>query len=170
MNRYVEIHKMYLSREGYHILLRVRTKGALVGNYIKTCTKKDKQPKLKFLEEPWRIVSEQMRQFKSLYVKTINKIRGRKGVLVQSRYCRYYFESKEEYEEYYDKMETGEKIESQEKVEYMVKEGYEKRVNWMFLRSKEWVGSVCSRVFQDLVVEKMIKLTLSSHSPKSHHT
>lgn len=165
LEKYVEIHKIYLSSEGYQVLLRVRMKETILRNYRKCCKRRNKVEKAMMLKEPWRIVSEQMRQFKSLYVKTVNKLRGRKGVLVQSRYRRYYFEQEEEYRLYEREMDCGKEILSQENREYGVERRRIRKVNWGLIRGREWVESVTWWGFRNLVVSKLVRYTISKHSP-----
>ena len=95
--KYVQINKLYLSSEGFQILLRVRTKETIIKHYRDGRKKQGKECRKGFIKSPWRIISEQMRKFMSLYVRAVNKIRGREGVLVKQRYQRYYFESEVEY-------------------------------------------------------------------------
>jgi hypothetical protein len=164
MEKYVEIHKMYLSSEGYQILLRVRLKETVLRNYRKECEKEGKETKGEYIKEPWRIISEQMRKFKSLYVRAVNKIRRREGVLVKGRFMRYYFESKEVFDDYINKMDSGERIRSQRNGKYGVSERWVRKVKWSFVRGKEWVEMLMDRAFQKLVVSKLILKTLKAHS------
>lgn len=161
MNNYVEVHKMYLSSEGYQILLRIRGNEVIINNYVKKRKKRGKTVKKEFLEEPWRIVSEEMRQMMSLYVKGVNRMRGRKGVLVQSRYKRYYFEDVKEWEEYVKAMEAGKEIEGQENERYRVSKRWIDVVRWGIIRGKEWVESAMDITFKNLVIPNLIESTKS---------
>ena len=130
---------MYLSSEGYQILLRVRGKAVLKRVYNDSCKKKGHEPNKLFLEEGWRIVSEQIRIFHSVYAKWVNGERDRTGGLVKERYSRYYFDSEESYNEYVSKMERGERILGQRNNRYRVSERWVELVNWGFIRSVGWV-------------------------------
>ena len=163
---YIEIHKMYFSSEGYQILRRVRGKGVLRKKYIKKCEKKGRVARNDYWEEPWRIVSEQIRIFHSVYAKWVNGERERCGGLVQERYGRYYFESREEFGQYIESMERGSEIKGQRNKKYEVEESWKKGVRWGFLRGLEWVGSAVGAGFQNYVVYELIKNTLTSHSSK----
>jgi hypothetical protein len=118
---------------------------------------------LEFLENPWKVISEKMRIMKSVYVKLVNKKRGREGVLVKENYGKYYFETEAEYDDYIAKMEKGEEIKSQTREEYRVKRSG-KLKDWVKLRAVFGVVSVVGASFQDLVLPKLIKLTKSFHS------
>ena len=164
MGSYIETHKMYLSSEGYQVLMRIRKDRIIKDNYIKRCMRSKKELNAKFLEEPWRIISEQMRIFHSTYVKCVNKIRSREGVLVKSSYRRYYFETKEEFEIYECVMKEGKEIESQRNRKYGVSREWVNGVNWLMIRGVEWVESFAGRGFTNNVVSKLIKTTLITHS------
>lgn len=168
MGSYIAVDSMYLGSEGYQILVKVREKSTIQSNYKKVREKRGRKIKEIFIKEPWRIISEQMRIFKSLYVKTVNRIRGRKGVLVQQRYSRYYFENKEEYEQYKKTMEAGKEIKSQEKDDYRVEKRWIKKVNWRVIRGKRWVESAMDRAFANLVVSNLVQLTLTLHNHNPH--
>lgn len=162
----VEIHKMYLSSEGYQILLRVKSLRVLRMMYKKRCERRGVEVKKAYMDEVWRIVSEQMRIFHSVYVKSSNRIRGRKGVLVQSRFSRYYFDSKEEYEKYKEQMEErGEEIKGQIKEAYSVSNRWKLKVRWGIVRGFEWVESAKDVALKDYVVNKMLLMTRNTHSP-----
>ncbi len=161
---YVDIHKMYVSSEGYQILIRVRKLDQIMKKYNMMCRKKSKPINQKFKEEPWRIISEQMRIFGSVFAKWINANRDRSGGLVKARYGRYYFSSHEEFQRYCEKMESCEQVRSQQNEKYQVSEHWIKRVKWVFFRGVEWVESLMNKPFKNDVVLKLI------HSTKSHHS
>lgn len=162
---YTELHKLYTSSEGYHVLLRIRSKEVLVKHYVKQRIKKKKDIHELFIREPWRIISEQVRILHSVYVKLVNGIRGRQGVLVQKRYSRYYFEDLEAYESYERLMKEGEEIRGQRMEQYRVKVEWISGVNWGVFRGKGYVLSLVDRAFQRYVVSKLVKSTILSHSP-----
>jgi hypothetical protein len=165
MIEYVETHKIYLSSEGYQILLRTRDSKSLTAKYIKRCKRNGKEINTKFIEETWRIVSEQVRIFHSTYAKAVNAIRGREGVLVQKRYKRYYFESVEEYEKYEEKMKEGEEIKGQSSRRYSIEDEWIMLIQWGWIRGIWFVESLMDRAFRGYVVSKLIKSTLLTHSP-----
>lgn len=169
ISKFVKVHKMYLSAEGYQISLKVRGTGVLIKEYEKLCGKRRKEAKSEFLEEPWKIVSEQIRVFHSVYVKKVNAIRGRKGVLVQRNYTRYSFESVEEYELYMEKMDQKEEIVPQERERYRVKKSWVEQVKWDIVRGVRFVERLMDKAFQDFVGRDFINNTLSLHT-KKHNT
>ena len=156
MEDYAHIHKMYLSSEGYQILLRLKGRESLERRYKKACKKKGVEVKKLNIEEPWRIISERMRVFGSVYVKAVNRIRGRKGVLVQERYGRYEFSEVEEFESYIEEMERGKEVQGQDRAKYRVGIEWKSGVNWVLVRGSEWVESLMSVVFRDFVIDKML--------------
>ncbi len=161
---YVEIDKMYLSSSGYHILLRIKSFAYLRNRYTKECNRRGKQVRGIFIEEPWRIISEQMRIFHSRYVKWINEKRDRSGGMVKERYSRYYFSSEEEYEIYKNKMGQKEQLKGQRNKRYELSERWLSLVNWEVLRGGEWVNSLMNRAFRKYVVEKLVKSTIILHN------
>lgn len=165
LKKYIRIHRMYLSSEGYQVLVTLRQKSTIRGRYIENCKKRNKVIRQSFVEEVWRIVSEQIRIFHSVYVKSVNKSRGRKGVLVQKRYERFIFSSVAEFEAYVAKMDGGKEISGQEKVKYSLAKKWRGRVSWGVFRGVLWVEGVMDRVFRGFVVSKLVTSTLSLHSP-----
>ncbi len=164
MESYFHIHKMYLSSEGYQILIRVKSKQAVLKNYKLSRLKEGKEPKDQFIKEPWRIISEQIRQFHSLFARTVNKLRDRKGVLVQERYGRYYFEDEDEYLVYLKEMDGGKEIAGQRNEDNRRGIRWRGEVLWGVLRGVEWVESAMSTVFRHLVVSKLIISTKTLHN------
>lgn len=164
LSKYIKIHKIFTSAEGYNLLLRIRGKGVLIKRYLERCNKLKKKVRPLYIEEPWRIVSEQMRIFHSVYVKAVNKIRDRKGVLVQKRFSKSYFENKEEYEEYENEMNGLKEIEGQKNKKYKVKSKWKKSIRWKVFRGVYFVESMMSREFQNFVVLKLVNLTKLAHS------
>ena len=168
LGRYVQIHKMYISCEGYQILIRIRSAAVLRRLYTLRMRSKKRVNRKEFMEEPWRIVSEQIRIFHSVYVKEVNKMRGRKGVLVQSRFGRYYFERKEEFKEYEARMEKRrEEIRGQARGEYGVSRQVRAGVKWGIYRCKEWVERYMDKSFHNDVVSKLIKNTKNLQNQKN---
>lgn len=165
LSAFVEIHKMYLSSEGYQILLRMRGADSLRKIYIKQCEKRGKAIKISFIDEPWRIVSEQMRIFHSVYAKWVNGVRRRSGGLVKERYSRYYFDSYDEYCEYKSLSDAGREIRGQKNGRYRVSNRWILLVRWGVIRSVGWVESLMNKAFQNYVVHNLVKSTFSIHKP-----
>ncbi len=161
INDFCEIHKMYLSSEGYRIFLRVRGAGVLRKRYVERCDKKGKPVKKEYIEEEWRIVSEQMRIFHSVYVKSVNRIRGREGVLVQSRYRRYYFEDLAGFRVCEEEMDRGKEIEGQVNRLYRVSKRWKTGVSWGVVRGKDFVEGLMDIGFQHYVIQKLINYTIA---------
>ena len=165
---YVEIYKIYISSEGYELMVRLKSGSVLRRVYTRENNKRGRVSRLAFIIEPWRIVSERIRIFHSVYVKAVNKIRERKGVLVQQKYSRYYFSGEQEFQEYVEDMEKGKReIIGQENAKYRVKVGVKSGVRWGLYRCKGWVESIMSIEFQNYVVSKLVNLTIKLHSTPS---
>jgi hypothetical protein len=165
LNKYLEVHRIFIDKTGYQILVKIKDTRTIRSNYIKRCKKQNKRIRVDFIQRPWKIISEMMRVFKSVYVKAINRIRGREGVLVKHNFKKYYFESAAEYEGYIKKMEKGELIRSQRNKAYEVKGKKGKGIKWLVYRAKKWSERFVYEGFQDLVGHKLIKITLHHHSP-----
>ncbi len=157
---YVHIHRLYVSSEGYHLLVEVKSQSVLRRNYTRRCNAKGKEINVLFYKETWRIVSEQIRILHSTFVKAANKCRDRKGVLVQKRYGRYYFESMEEFDGYIDCMDRGAEIQGQKNNRYRVRVSWKLGIRWGIFRCKEWVLGLCVVDFRDYVVSNLIKNTI----------
>ncbi len=162
---YVRVHRMFLGSEGYQVLLKIRESKTLRSKYKGTCEKKGKKARKEYMESPWRIVSEQMRILLSVYVKSVNKIRDRQGVLVQRRYKRYVFEDKTEYDQYIEQMDTKDPIRSQRNERYRIEEVWKNLVDWGKVRGKMKGESSYLKMFPDYVVSNLILKTKSFHSP-----
>lgn len=168
LSKYVEFHHLHISSEGYEILLRTRTKETVIQHYRLGREIKKKSIKEQFINEPWRIISEQMRIFLCLYAKTVNKKRGRQGVLVQKRFERRYFSGVEEVQEYVEELNRGKEVESQRKIKYRVEESWKKGISWWRFRGKKWGESVGCIDFQDHVLRKLVNRTFATHNPTFH--
>lgn len=160
---YVELNKMYLSAEGYQLLVRIKQRNELTKRYRARIQKQGKEPKSLFISEPWRIVSEQMRIMLSLYVRKANKLRGREGVLVKSSYERRYFDDVNELEEYVEEMDKGKEIEGQSDKRYRVSERWKMKVDWERVRG---ALSDVGRHFHDLVLLNLVEITFQWHNSK----
>ncbi len=160
---FVGIEKVYVSGAGYQMLIKVKGRQVVLSEYKKGCKRKGKKVKELYVKEPWRIISEQMRIFGSVYAKWVNAERGRSGGLVKERYSRYYFEDYEEYRRYKERMEEGEEIFSQREGRYRLREEWKKEVEWMVFRGRVWVESMVNRALQEHVVDKLIIFTKSKH-------
>lgn len=165
LGKYIDIHKMFISSEGYNILLRIKDKSILIKAYRLFCRKKRRNYDTKKEREIWRIISEQMRVFHSLYVKTVNKLRNRSGVLVKQSYKRYYFECEKEFTLYMEEMKKGKEIQNQKNKRYRVKSSWKRGVNWSNYRKGNWVKRLVDIGLRNDVVGKIIIHTFNSHSP-----
>lgn len=169
LKNYLTIHKIYIDITGYQLIVKIKQKRTLLKNYKEDCLKKGKAPKMEFILEPWRIISEKMRVFKSIYVKAVNKLRGREGVMVKHCYKKYYFETEHEYESYVEEMEKGKSIESQKNKRFQLYRQAASTINWAYYRARKWVESLLYWGSQDIVILKTIKSTLLHHNP-SHQS
>ncbi len=165
LSQYLEIHRTFIDKTGYQILVRVRQDRTIKKNYVRRCRLKNTEVKIEFLNKPWKIISEMMRLFKSLYVRAINRIRGREGVLVKHNYKKYYFENKAEYEEYVSRMEKGEGIRSQGNGVYEEVMVSGRGFDLKSFRAREWSERFVFKGFQGLVGLKILKRTFLHHNP-----
>ena len=149
VSRYMDINKLYVDASGYQAVVRIKQRKTLLKNYRTECNEKKRDPKKEIVKNPWRIISEKMRIFKSIFVKAINKLRGREGVLVKHSFKKYYFESIEEYNLYVVEMESGKHISSQRNQEYSLSRSDSKILNWMKYRAGKWAESLLSIRLQD---------------------
>ncbi len=84
---YVDIQEYVISRHGFQLAVRLKTSQEIVAAHEKH------HPQKAYPEEAlWKIISNRMRLFLSTYVRCVNRLRGRRGVLVRERYKRYFFE------------------------------------------------------------------------------
>lgn len=164
LDNYVHIEKIYIDSMGYQIVVKLKQRRTILENYKNVCLKNNKSPKERELKEPWRIISESMRVFKSIYSKTVNKLRGRSGALVKHSYKKYYFDSGEEYKNYVHEMEGGKEIESQKEEEFKKKREDTEVENWVWFRAAEWAGSAVRYRLSKFVTRKWINLTKHLHS------
>lgn len=107
-----------------------------------------------------------MRIFKSTFVKAINKLRGREGVLVKNSFKKQYFETEQEYEDYIAEMEKGLPIKSQSSAYFSRKRIETKISNWRFYRAKKWAEMLMDKQSQNFVACKTIFFTLLHHNPR----
>ncbi len=168
LSSYTEVYRMYISSEGYQVLLRIRTKDTLKRNYSLRCMKSESKVRPEFLKSPWKIVSEQIRIFHSVFAKYINRLRDRQGALVQSKFKRYHFTTKEEFQSYRFKMNRGGEIKGQRNVKYRVGEVWKKGVDWVYFRGEEWGERFGFRRFPDHVIHKLILYTKKLHALHFH--
>ncbi len=167
LSSYIDVHKMYFSSSGYQVLLRVKGKKSIISTYLASCEKRGKKLCQRFIDEPWRILSEQFRIFHSVYAKWVNKLRDRSGGLVKSRFGRYYFESVSEFSTYYEEMEQGKEIISQQNKRYRVSRRWKMGVRWWLYRGIGNVGGSIIKAFPSYVVSNLVIFTKSLHpSPK----
>ncbi len=166
LKNYVEVHKLFVDSTGYQLVVRIKQDRTIKKNYQEECSKKGKFPRLDLINEPWKIISEKMRIFKSTFVKAVNKLRGREGVLVKHKYKKYYFENELEYNQYILAMESGKEIESQRNKEFSKARKDTKGLNWLKLRALKWLEKYDIVSFGENVGREIITLTLSHHNPR----
>lgn len=164
LGKYIRVHKLFFSSEGYQLLLKIRSRDCLIKRYLDDCERRGKMFNREFIEEPWRIISEQIRILHSTYVKKVNKLRCRKGVLVQQRYKRYYFSGEQELNEYMEEMQREKEIEAQSNVRYRVGKVWKEGVDWGRIRRKMFGEGSMAKRFQNHVVSKLVKWTVKAHS------
>jgi hypothetical protein len=169
LTRFLDITKLYIDTNGYQIVVRIKQRRTVLKNYKEDCKEKQKTPKLELLNTPWKIISEKMRIFKSTFVKAINRLRGREGVLVKNSFKKVYFETLEEYEKYIVRMETGKEIPSQHNPSFCKRRTDTKVKDWMKYRVKKWAENLLNIESQLFVKRKIITSTLSHHNP-SHNS
>lgn len=87
---YLYIHEYMLTKDGWVILARMKSKSKILEAYRKKRERNEKGPKEL---PPWKIISEQIRLFISGFVTKYNEGTGREGSLVKRPYERYYFET-----------------------------------------------------------------------------
>lgn len=90
---FLYIHEYMLTKDGWLILARLKSKKDILQAYTTKCKKYNNLPK----ELPiWKIISEQVRLFIANYVTKYNASTKREGGLVRRPYERYYFDTVQE--------------------------------------------------------------------------
>ena len=152
---YVKVHEYLLYAEGWMIQLTLKDRKSILKKYKTARRKKNKEIRLD-KKEPWEIISEQVRQMLSQFVKLTNKMENREGSKVKESYRRYYFEKFEEAKHYIKKMrEQKVKVLQRNKKYRKIKTHYE-------ISKKEGKGHVflCSKKLrtkkkQQVTLEKL---------------
>ena len=85
--------------------------------------------------------------------------------MVKERYSRYYFEDVKEYEEYRGRMDGKEQLKGQRNKRYDVGSEWVSLIDWGVVRGVDWIESLMNKVFRNHVVSKLVKFTISLHSP-----
>ena len=93
---FLRIREHLIFQDSWTLVCEVEDEKTIISTYLKMREKSVRKYKLPPLTEIWRIVSEQVRNFLSRFVKFCNYGRGRAGSLVHSNYERFYFENVEE--------------------------------------------------------------------------
>lgn len=163
LSKHVELHRMYLFTEGYQLLVRTRHRSTILNNFRKKKAKQGKTVNIEYILEPWRVISEQMRIFMSSYVRQVNSMRGREGVLVKSRYNRYFFTDANDLNAYVAERAIHDK-KSQRIKRYRVGKKWRKLVNWEKLWQRKSGRCAVYRAFPDLILSKLIRSTFLHHS------
>lgn len=167
LGRYLEIRKLYIDVNGYQLVVRIRQRRTIIKNYKKECEEKGRMLKEEFKKHPWKIISEKMRIFKSTFVKAINWLRGREGVLVKNSYKKQYFETEKEYEDYVEGMERGMMIKSQRSGMFSRRREETRVRKWGDYRARKWVEMLVPRDSPVFVARISVLFTLLHHSTQS---
>ena len=169
------IHDYVISRHGFQIAVELNSSEKILSKAKQT---KNSINKFKH-DEIWKIISEKIRLSISTYVRFANRNRKRKGTLVQEKYSRYYFESKNEAFVFMNRLRTK-KMKSYQKKKYRgVKSHY--KISSKIAKGSIYLSSIEVKksrsrntikfnypVFKGidkLVVLKLIENTINLHSP-----
>ena len=173
LRKYIKIIKTTVDQEGYIFLVKVKGKRTLISNYVKERLKSGKEIKESHLNEPWRIISEKIRLVHSLFVRFVNKLRKRSGVLVKKSHEKFYFENEEEALEYINQ-ESDVEVKSQNNRKYQSIKSHCRIKAWSKINAKFMGQIVGYHRLTELVLLKIIRRTISTHLPsnilfQSHH-
>lgn len=105
LSKYFKIMEYNLKPDGWQLVIRVRDERTIKTHY--NIFRKKSKSKKAGLTTLWRILSEMVRVWQSLYVRIFNKRKGRSGGLVGVSYERYVFQSSEEATKYIEKMRSS---------------------------------------------------------------
>lgn len=183
---YLIIKDFVLQQEGWTLLCQIERENSIRIAYADARKRSKKAKAACLLTETWRIVSEQFRHFLSQYVKYVNKLENRSGVLVHSSFERFYFESLTEAEEYIEvireqEIDLGQKTPKHGVLSrhWNIKEG--ETCGSVFLCSKDQEGfrkkfGAWGKGSFDLewlktpdVLRQLVKKTISIHFQKNLH-
>lgn len=101
---FFKIHEYLLSKDGWSFLVTIEDEQEVLRSYKRLREQSSKADRAKDDKIVWKIISEQIRHFLSLFVRYTNKKQGRTGGKVHSSYERYWFESAEEARSYIHSM------------------------------------------------------------------
>ena len=183
---FLRIREYLISQDSWTLLCEIEDEETIINAYLAKREESTCEYKLPPLSEIWRIVSEQVRNFLSRFVKFCNHERGRTGSLVHSNYDRYFFENEEAalmfikkiYEQSLDFSQWNRKYKPNSKYFYFTNK--EKRSN-VFLCSNNLkglsllligvVGSVVTTRLTNHILRKLITSTkiLHSHSKNTYN-
>ena len=182
---FLKIREYLISQDSWTLVVELEDDETIKSTYLGKRKKSRREYRLPPLSEIWRIVSEQVRNFLSRFVKFCNYDRGRTGSLVHSNYERHFFENEEEafifikkiHEQSHDFSQSNRKYRPNSKDFYFTNK--EKRSN-VFLCSKNLeslillsvrvVGSVVRSRLTDNILRNLITFTKTLHSqPQVSH-
>ena len=103
LREYLTLLGFQFNRHGWNMLVMLRSKEDIIAAHRRKCEKNSDRKTIH--EEPWRIISEQVKDTLSTFVIVINNLRNRQGAKVRQVYERFSFDSQEEAEEYLKEME-----------------------------------------------------------------
>ena len=176
---FLRIREHLISQDSWTFICEVEDEETIISTYLSKREASGRKYKLPALTEIWRIVSEQVRNFLSRFVKFCNYERGRTGSLVHSNYERYYFENEEEALIFIAKIHEQNHDFSQYNCTYRPNSKRfhftrKERIGHVFLCSKNLeslillgfrgVGSIIRSRLIDDILRKLISLTISIHS------
>lgn len=180
LSPFLSVNRYQNSRDGWVMIITTASEEAIRQAYKARRAKSKKcKPQCAFTEI-WRMLSDQIRIFLSIYVKTTNEITGRSGTKVRCRYERFVFEDAAEAQEISDSLEREFYPLAQKKRRYRptwrqhkIREKLLKTsiyISCALLGVKEKVEALGMRClvlcdFRQTVVRQLIKLTYKHHFP-----
>ena len=181
---FLRIREHLITQDSWTLVCELEDEETVISTYLSLRKKSGREYKLPPMSEIWRIVSEQVRNFLSRFVKYCNHDRGRTGSLVHGNYERHYFENKEEalifikkiHEQSHDFSQSNPKYRPNSKHFYFTRK--ESRGN-VFLCSKNLqslvllrlhvLGSAIMCSLKDDILRKLVSFTKTLH-PQAQFT
>lgn len=180
LSQFLSINRYQNNRDGWVMIITTASEEAIRLAYkARRVRSKKCKPECAFTEV-WRMLSDQIRIFLSIYVKTTNELTGRSGTKVRCRYERFVFESTEEAKEISDSLDREFYDQAQNKRRYRPtwrQHEIRKRllqtsiyISCALLGAKEKAMELGMRClvlcdFTQTVVRQLIKSTYKHHFP-----
>lgn len=117
LSDYIHVLDYCLKEDGWHFLVKLKSKKTILKNYEAYINKSPKAFK-RVYSEVWRIISEMVRIWRFQYVQWTNRQENRTGGKVACNYERFIIESEEEAAEYIQKIREGSIDLSQQNIRY----------------------------------------------------